>query len=95
MKYLLTLLLVTFIGLSSPLAQAQQLDLQQAKAQLSEAKEQGLVGEKAARRKEYTRIANENDIAVADVELVAGKRAIELTKSGLYINVDGDWRKKP
>ena len=117
MKYLLTLLLVTFIGLSSPLAQAQQLDLQQAKAQLSEAKEQGLVGEKAdgylgvvestdvteqivkkineARRKEYTRIANENDIAVADVELVAGKRAIELTKSGLYINVDGEWRKKP
>lgn len=117
MKYLLTVLLITFIGLSSPPAQAQQLDLQQAKAQLSDAKEQGLVGEKPdgylgvvestavaeqivkkineARRKEYTRIANENDIAVADVELVAGKRAIELTKSGYYVQVNGEWQKKP
>jgi Protein of unknown function (DUF1318). len=46
MKYLLTAVLVVFIGLSSPLAQAQQLDLQQAKTQLSEAKEKGLVGER-------------------------------------------------
>lgn len=117
MKYLLTAILITFVGLSSPLAQAQQIDLQQAKAQLSDAKEQGLVGEKPdgylgvvestataeqivneineARRKEYTRIANENDIAVADVELLAGKRAIERTDSGLYIKIGGEWKKKP
>lgn len=117
MKYLLTALLITFIGLSSPLAQAQQLNLEQAMAQLSDAKEEGLVGEKAdgylgvvestgtakqivekineARRKEYTRIANENDIAVADVELLAGKRAIERTKSGHYVKIDGEWKQKP
>lgn len=117
MKYLLTALLITFLGLSSPSVQAQQLSLQEAKAQLSDAKEQGLVGEKPdgylgvveptstaeqivkeineARRKEYTRIANENDIAVADVELLAGKRAIELTDPGHYIKVDGQWQKKP
>lgn len=117
MKYLLTALLITFISLSSPLAQAQQLSLQEAKAQLSEAKEQGLVGEQPngylgvvkstaaarqivkeineARRKEYTRIANENNIAVADVELLAGKRAIERTDSGHYIKVDGQWQIKP
>lgn len=117
MKYLLTALLIAFIGLSSPLAHAQQLSLQEAKAQLSEAKEQGLVGEKPngylgvvkptatakqivkeineARRKEYMRIANENNIAVADVELLAGERAIERTESGHYIKVDGQWQKKP
>lgn len=48
-----------------------------------------------ARRKEYTRIAEENNIAVADVELLAGKRAIERTQSGHYIKVDGEWQKKP
>jgi uncharacterized protein YdbL (DUF1318 family) len=46
MKYLLTAVLIAFIGLSSPLAQAQQLNLEQSMAQLSDAKEQGLVGEK-------------------------------------------------
>ena len=48
-----------------------------------------------ARRKEYARIADENDIAVADVELLAGKRAIERTQSGHYIKIDGQWKKKP
>lgn len=48
-----------------------------------------------ARRKEYTRIAEENDIAVADVELLAGKRAIERSASGHFIKVDGEWQKKP
>ncbi|TDP40652.1 hypothetical protein DEU29_101201 [Idiomarina aquatica] len=48
-----------------------------------------------ARRQEYTRIAEENDIAVADVELLAGKRAIERSASGHFIKVDGQWRKKP
>ncbi len=48
-----------------------------------------------ARRKEYARIAEENDIAVADVELLAGKRAIERTQSGHYVKVNGQWQKKP
>lgn len=48
-----------------------------------------------ARRQEYARIAKENDIAVADVELLAGKRAIERTQSGHYVQVDGQWKKKP
>lgn len=117
MKYLLTAVLIAFIGLSSPLAQAQQLNLEQSMAQLSDAKEQGLVGEKPdgylgvvkstgaaeqivknineARRQEYTRIANDNDIAVADVELLAGKRAIERSKSGHYVKIDGEWKQKP
>lgn len=48
-----------------------------------------------ARRKEYTRIAGENEIAVADVEALAGKRAIEKTASGHHVRVDGQWMRKP
>ncbi|MCK7458632.1 YdbL family protein [Idiomarina aminovorans] len=48
-----------------------------------------------ARRKEYVRIAEANDIAVADVELLAGKRAIERTQTGHYVKLDGQWKKKP
>ncbi|WP_198676508.1 YdbL family protein [Aliidiomarina soli] len=44
-----------------------------------------------ARRAEYTRIAEQNNIAVSDVEAMAGKRAIERTSAGHYIEVDGDW----
>lgn len=98
------------------MTQAQQLNLEQSMSQLSDAKEQGPVGEtrrlprvvkstetaeqivkhiNEARRQEYTRIANNNDIAVADVELLAGKRAIERTKSGHYVKIDGEWKQKP
>ena len=44
-----------------------------------------------ARRSEYTRIADQNSIAVADVEALAGKRAIERTPAGQYIQLDGQW----
>lgn len=44
-----------------------------------------------ARRSEYTRIADQNSIAVADVEAMAGKRAIERTPAGQYIQLDGEW----
>lgn len=44
-----------------------------------------------ARRAEYTRIAEQNNIAVADVEAMAGKRAIERTPTGHYIQLDGEW----
>lgn len=117
MKQMLIAVFVACLTVTSVSVSAQQLSLQQAKNQLSDAKDQGLVGERPdgylgavkdtetasqiakqineARRKEYTRIAEENNIAVADVELLAGKRAIEQTKSGHYIKVDGKWRKKP
>ena len=44
-----------------------------------------------ARRNEYTRIADQNSIAVSDVEAMAGKRAIERTPAGQYIQLDGQW----
>lgn len=47
-----------------------------------------------ARRAEYARMAKDNNIAVADVEAMAGKKAIERTQSGHYIQLDGKWQKK-
>lgn len=47
-----------------------------------------------ARREEYVRIAEKHDIAVAKVETVAGRKAMEKTPSGLYIEVDGEWVRK-
>ena len=47
-----------------------------------------------ARRAEYTRIARDNNIAVADVEARAGQRAIERTPAGQFILLDGQWVKK-
>jgi len=48
-----------------------------------------------ARRAEYTKLAKQNSIAVADVEAMAGKKALERTSSGHYILLDGNWVKKP
>ena len=47
-----------------------------------------------ARRDEYKRIAEKHDIPVAQVETVAGKKAIEKTPEGQYIQVNGNWVKK-
>lgn len=47
-----------------------------------------------ARRAEYTRLAQQNNIAVADVEALAGKKALERTSSGHLILLDGNWVKK-
>ena len=47
-----------------------------------------------ARREEYTRIAEKHDIAVSQVEAVAGKKAIEKTPPGQFVKVDGRWVKK-
>lgn len=44
-----------------------------------------------ARRAEYNRIAEQNNIAVSDVEAMAGKRAIERTPAGQYIQIDDEW----
>jgi hypothetical protein len=49
----------------------------------------------AKRRAEYERIADENGIDVADVEALAGKKAIEKTAPGHYVRLPGeDWRRK-
>jgi hypothetical protein len=47
------------------------------------------------RREEYERIAASNNIEVTAVEQLAGKKAIEKTKSGYYIRLPGtDWQRK-
>ncbi|WP_259239481.1 YdbL family protein [Rheinheimera pacifica] len=48
-----------------------------------------------ARRAEYAKLAQQNNIAVADVEAMAGKKALERTSAGHYILLDGNWVKKP
>ncbi|SEA39753.1 YdbL family protein [Alkalimonas amylolytica] len=47
-----------------------------------------------ARRAEYSRIARDNNIAVADVEARAGQRAIERTPAGQFVKLDGQWVRK-
>ncbi len=47
-----------------------------------------------ARRAEYTRLAKDNNIAVADVEALAGQKAVERTQRGHYILLDGQWLQK-
>ncbi|MDX1538693.1 YdbL family protein [Arsukibacterium sp.] len=47
-----------------------------------------------ARRAEYTRLARQNDIAVADVEAIAGQKALEKTALGHFILIDGNWVRK-
>lgn len=46
------------------------------------------------RKAEYQRIAQKNNIAVKDVEALAGKKAIEKTPAGQYVNVTGQWQRK-
>lgn len=47
-----------------------------------------------ARRAEYARIADKHDIPVTQVEAVAGKKALEKTPAGQYIQVDDRWVRK-
>jgi uncharacterized protein len=48
-----------------------------------------------ARRAEYQRLAKSNNIALNDVEAMAGKKAIEKTQAGQYIQLNNKWTKKP
>lgn len=48
-----------------------------------------------ARRAEYQRLAKDNNIALPDVEAIAGQKAIEKTQSGQYVQVNKKWMKKP
>ncbi|MEQ8858085.1 MAG: YdbL family protein [Pseudomonadales bacterium] len=54
-----------------------------------------LVGDiNAKRRVEYQRIARDNGIDLAQVEALAAKKAIEKTRPGGWVRVDGSWRQK-
>lgn len=48
-----------------------------------------------ARRTEYQKVAKDNNIAISDVEAIAGKKAIERTQKGHYIFLNNQWLKKP
>lgn len=48
----------------------------------------------SARRDEYKRIAEKHNIPVTQVETVAGKKAIEKTPAGQYVQMGGKWVKK-
>lgn len=47
-----------------------------------------------ARRAEYQRLAKNNNIQLADVETMAGKKALEKTPAGQYIQLNGKWLTK-
>ncbi|MCW3148391.1 YdbL family protein [Stutzerimonas stutzeri] len=47
-----------------------------------------------ARRAEYHRVAQQNGISVDNVEAIAGKKALEKTPRGQYIQLNGTWVKK-
>lgn len=48
----------------------------------------------ARRRAEYERIAHENGIELTKVEALAAKKAIEKTRPGGWVRVNGTWRQK-
>ena len=48
----------------------------------------------AKRKSKYESIAAENSTSLETVELLAGKKAIEKTKSGNYIQTAAGWKKK-
>jgi len=48
----------------------------------------------AKRKAKYESIASQNSTSLETVELLAGKKAIEKTQSGNYIQTATGWRKK-
>lgn len=49
----------------------------------------------AARRAEYQKIAQKNKLSLGDVEKLAGKKAMDKTPSGQFIQAGGRWLRKP
>lgn len=47
-----------------------------------------------ARKEQYQKMAQDNGIALKDVEVMAGQKAIEKTARNHFIQVDGKWVKK-
>ncbi len=106
MKKTVTLILFGMLLICRP---AMALDLQTAKAQglvgetttgyLAPVKAtpevQKLVNNINAKRKQhYQQIAKRNKTPLNAVEQLAGKKAIEKTPSGQFININGSWQKK-
>ena len=48
----------------------------------------------AKRKREYQRIARENDLTIEQVQALAGKKAIEKTRSGQWVLRNGGWTRK-
>lgn len=48
----------------------------------------------AKRKDKYEALAKKNGITLAQVEKLAGAKAIEKTASGMMVKVDGQWLKK-
>lgn len=48
----------------------------------------------ARRRAEYERIARDNGIDLYKVEALAAKKAIDKTRSGGWVRLNGNWRRK-
>lgn len=48
-----------------------------------------------ARHVQYVNLAKDNNLALPDVEAMAGQKAIEKTQAGQYIQINKKWAKKP
>ncbi|WP_439332002.1 YdbL family protein [Pseudoalteromonas caenipelagi] len=56
---------------------------------------QALISDINAKRKaKYQQLAQKNGISLSQVEALAGKKAIEKTSTGHYVQVNGRWVKK-
>lgn len=47
-----------------------------------------------ARKAEYQRLARDNNIQLTDVEALAGKKAVERTPAGQFVQIGGQWMRK-
>ena len=106
MKKTITLILFGLLLICQP---AMALDLQTAKAKglvgetatgylapvKSTPEVQKLVNDINSKRKQhYQQIAQRNKTQLNAVEQLAGKKAIEKTPPGQFVNVNGSWQKK-
>lgn len=48
-----------------------------------------------ARKEQYIKLSGTHKVPLQEIEAMAGKKAIEKTPSGLYIQINGNWVKKP
>ncbi|MBD1581560.1 YdbL family protein [Pseudoalteromonas sp. S16_S37] len=56
---------------------------------------QALISDINAKRKEkYQQLAQKNGLSLSQVEALAGKKAIEKTSAGHFVQVNGRWVKK-
>jgi len=48
-----------------------------------------------ARKEQYQKLAKNNKLTLQEIEMLAGKKTIKKTASGLFIKANGKWVKKP